>query len=399
MGMEASASRTAAPQDSRADYTLFQLLAYFLRLGALGFGGPIALVGYMDRDLVGGRGWITKEQYLRGLAVAQLAPGPLAAQLAMYIGYLKGGIAGSALVGLAFVLPSFLMVIALGWAYVRYGGIGWMQAAFYGIGAAVIGIIVKSAHKLAKMSLKKDPLLWGIFLITALLTAWTEKEIGWMFLACGFATLAARRIRRPKAADVRAVLPPAGLAAAGAASAPAAPGLAKLFLYFAKCGAFVFGSGLAIVPFLYGGVVREYHWLTERQFLDAVAVAMITPGPVVITVGFIGYLIAGLAGASAAAGGVFAPTWFFVVVLAPYFEKHGKNAKLAAFVEGVTAAATGAIAGAVFVLGKRSIVDVPTALMALAAFLIVFKTKFPEPILIVIAGILGWGLHHFGAGV
>jgi len=160
----------------------------------------------------------------------------------------------------------------------------------------------------------------------------------------------------------------------------------------------VFGSGLAIVPFLYGGVVREYHWLTERQFLDAVAVAMITPGPVVITVGFIGFLIAGFPGATAAAAGVFAPTWFFVVILAPYFEKHGKNPKLAAFVEGVTAAATGAIAGAVFVLGKRSIVDWPTLLIALASFGIVFKTKLPEPLLIFAAGVLGCILRHFGAG-
>lgn len=316
----------------------------------------------------------------------------------MYIGYLKGGIPGSALVGLAFVIPSFLMVVALGWLYVRFGGIAWMQSAFYGIGAAVIGIIVKSAHKLAKLSLKKDPLLWGLFAVTAFVTAYTEKEIAWLFLACGFVTLGARFSRRPGVRKAQAFIAPVGMAFAQSTPVPAAAGLGKLFLYFVKGGAFVFGSGLAIVPFLYGGVVREYHWLNERQFLDAVAVAMITPGPVVITVGFIGFLIAGLPGATAAPAGVFAPTWFFVVVLAPYFEKHGKNPKLAAFVEGVTAAATGAIAGAVFVLGKRSIVDLPTILIALAAFAVVFKTKFPEPILILAAGVLGWTLRHFAIG-
>jgi chromate transporter len=395
MPMEESAVRTVA---APVEFALGDLLLYFLKLGAVGFGGPIALVGYMERDLVAQRGWFTKEQYLRGLAVAQLAPGPLAAQLAMYIGYLKAGIPGSALVGIAFVIPSFLMVAALGAVYVSFGGLAWMQAAFYGVGAAVIGLIVKSAHKLTKLSLKKDPLLWAIFGVMAAVTAYTEKEIAWLFLACGAITFGARALRKPSAAGLPVFLPPAGIAFAQSAAAPVGAGLGKLFLFFVKAGAFVFGSGLAIVPFLYGGVVRDYHWLTERQFLDAVAVAMITPGPVVITVGFIGYLVAGMPGACAAAGGVFAPTWLFVVILAPYFERHGKNPRLAAFVEGVTAAATGAIAGAVIVLGRRSLIDVPTVLMALAAFLIVFKTKFPEPILILAAGVLGWALRHAGFG-
>ena len=383
------------PQELQS-FSIGQLILYFLKLGTLGFGGPIALVGYMDRDLVVLKRWISKEQYLRGLAVAQLAPGPLAAQLAMYIGYLKGRILGSALVGLAFVLPSFLMVVILGMVYVKFGGLDWMQAAFYGIGAAVIGILIKSAHKLIKMTLKKNKLLWTIFLVMGVVTAYTEKEIAWLFLLSGFISFGIYFYKQPRQKLTLSFLPPFTLSLFQSAQVPTVVGLGKIFLYFVKAGAFVFGSGLAIVPFLYGGVVQDYHWLNQRQFLDAVAVAMITPGPVVITVGFIGYLISGFWGACAAAAGVFAPTFFFVILLAPYFEKYGKNPKLAAFVEGVTAAATGAITGAVFVLGRRSIVDVPTVLMALVAFLIVFKTKFPEPALILLAGVLGWILHHFG---
>lgn len=381
------------------EFTLTRMLGYFIRLGTFGFGGPIALVGYMERDLVVSRGWITKEQYLRGLAVAQLAPGPLAAQLAMYIGYLQSGIVGSALAGIAFVLPSFLMVIVLGFVYMRYGGLSWMQSAFYGIGAAVIGILIKSAHKLIKMTLKKDRLLWAIFAVLMAVTAVTEKEIAWLFLLGGFVTLAARGLKPSKPEAFAAV--PLGLGIAGGAASgalAASPGLGTLFLFFAKAGAFVFGSGLAIVPFLYGGLVQEHHWLSERQFLDAVAVAMITPGPVVITVAFIGYLLSGIGGATAAAAGVFAPTWLFVVVFAPYFEKHKNNPRLAAFVSGVTAAATGAIAGAVIVLGRRSVFDIPTVLIALTAFLVVFRTKFPDPILIALAGLAGWLLRHFGFG-
>ncbi len=242
-------------------------------------------------------------------------------------------------------------------------------------------------------------LLWIIFLVMAGMTAYTQKEIVWLFLLGGFVSLGFHLLPRIRPGTLPAFLPPLSLALfqvqAQAPSLP--PGLANIFLYFVKAGAFVFGSGLAIVPFLYGGVVQDHHWLTERQFLDAVAVAMITPGPVVITVGFIGYLLSGFWGASAAALGTFAPTYLCVILLAPYFEKHGKNPRLTAFVSGVTAAATGAIAGAVFVLGKRSIIDIPTILIALLAFLVVFKTKFPEPLLILIAGLAGWTLKHFFA--
>src|SRR5262245_56416119 len=301
-------------------FTLRDLLVYFLHLGTFGFGGPIALAGYMQRDLVEKRQWVSKADYLEGLAFAQLSPGPLAAQLAMYIGWLRGGVMGTTLVGIAFILPSFLMAVALAAVYVHFGSLPWIQAMFYGICAAVIAIIARSAIKLVRTTVGKDWLLWIIFAALAVTTAWTQSEIVWLFILCG---LIAMLIKAPPSLHGRSVpllfiggLSPFLSGIHGVASG-ATVGI--LFLFFLNAGAFVFGSGLAIVPFLYGGVVAKFHWLSERQFVDAVAVAMITPGPVVITSAFIGYLVAGTVGAVLAAGAVFAPPYLIVLFGAPYY--------------------------------------------------------------------------------
>ena len=380
-------AREEQPEPLRA-YSLRQLLAYFLHLGTLGFGGPIALVGYMQRDLVEHRRWYSKRDYGEGLALAQLAPGPLAAQLAIYLGWLKAGTLGATAVAVAFIVPSFLMVLTLSALYLRYGGLVWMQGAFYGIGAAVIAIIGRSAWKLMRSTLGKDRVAWGIFAVSAMITAVTESEIVWVFLLCGVAMLVARSA--PARSAGAAMLIPWPILATGLHGAASSGTLWKILGYFAAAGAFVFGSGLAIVPFLHGGVVNDFHWLTERQFLDAVAVAMITPGPVVITVSFIGYLVAGPLGAGAAALGVFLPCYFFVVIPATYFRRSVGRPSVKAFVDGVTAAATGAIAGAAFVLGRRAIVDLPTAALCLVTLGILARGKsVPEPLLIIAAGILG----------
>ena len=366
------------------------LLLYFLGLGTTGFGGPVALVGYMQRDLVERRGWYTPDEYREGLALAQLAPGPLAAQLAMYLGWARGGAATAALVGLAFVLPSFAMVLAIGIGYVRFGGLPWMQGAFYGIGAAVIAIIVRSVAKLTRLTLGTDRLLWALCAAAALVTAWTESEVVWVFVGAGLVALVARAapVRSPRLTLAVALLPQGLLT--GLAGPASDTTLWRIAWYFAEAGAFVFGSGLAIVPFLHAGVVQQFHWLDERQFLDAVAVAMITPGPVVITVGFIGYLVAGLAGAAVAALATFLPCYLFTVIPAPHFRRLSHSRGLKAFVDGVTAAATGAIAGAAFVLGRRALVDLTAAAIAIAAFLVLTRIKrIPEPALIAVAGILG----------
>ena len=386
--------RTQAPPPSAgvepvAPYTMRQLLLYFLRLGTFGFGGPIALAGYMQKDLVEERRWISKQDYLEGLALAQLMPGPLAAQLAMYLGWTRARVLGATLVAFCFVLPSWLMVLALSFLYVRYGGLAWMQGAFYGIGAAVIAIIARSAAKLVKMTIQKDALLWVIFLVMMAVTAITATEIVWLFLGCGVLTLLVRAPPsfRPRA-SAAAVAPAWLLTGLGGAASLGVVG--TLFLYFAEAGAFVFGSGLAIIPFLHGGVVDRFHWLTERQFVDAVAVAMITPGPVVITVAFVGFLVAGLLGATAAALGVFLPCYLLVIIPAPYYRRFAQNRQIKAFVTGVTSAATGAIAGAAIVLGRRAVFDLPT-LGIFAATLLVFTwtKRVPEPLAILAAGVVG----------
>jgi chromate transporter len=371
-------------------FSLWRFYAYFLRLGTVGFGGPIALAGFMQRDLVEERRWIERQDYMDGLALAQLAPGPLAAQLAIYLGYIKAGIAGATIVSVCFVAPSFFMVWAISAAYVAFGGLPWMQGLFYGIGAAVIGIIARSAHKLTRLTLGRDPTLWLIFAVMTLATAWTEREIVWLFLLAGGLTvaLAAVRSRTPAAPPTVA----SGLAVISVGSATAAalaPSLNNVFWLFAKAGAFVFGSGLAIVPFLYGELVQTHQWLNDRQFLDAVAVAMITPGPVVITVAFIGYLVAGPAGMIAATLGVFLPVYLFVIVPAPYFRRHRSQPMVKAFVEGVSAAATGAIAGAAYVLATRALVDIWTMGIAAVTLAVLSRWKLSELWLIGAAAILG----------
>lgn len=372
-------------------YSLGQLARYMLRLGTFGFGGPVALAGYMRRDLVERLGWISESDYKEGLALAQLAPGPMAAQLAIYLGFVHYRILGATLVGFTFVLPSFVMVVALGWAYAHFGGLSWMQAVFYGVGAAVVGIIAMSAYKLTTKTVGKDKLLWAIFLTLATVTFMTESEIAWLFIAGGLVGWLWRA--PPKWLHKGGVnaLAAANLAAAsGIAAGLDWPLLAQIGAFFTKAGAFVFGSGLAIVPFLYGGVVTEHHWLNDKQFVDAVAVAMITPGPVVITVGFIGYLVAGLPGAVVAALGTFLPCYLFTVIPAPYFKKYGRLPGVKAFVDGITAAAVGAIAGSVIVIAKRSIVDVPTLAIALVTIALLWRfKKLQEPVIVTAAALLG----------
>ncbi|HYT22691.1 MAG TPA: chromate transporter [Candidatus Polarisedimenticolia bacterium] len=367
---------------------LSRLVAYFLRLGTVGFGGPIALVGYMQRDLVEDRHWVSTEDYLQGLAFSQLSPGPLAAQLANYLGWVHSGTLGATLAGIAFVLPSLLMVLALAAMYVHFGQLAWIQGMFYGIGAAVSAIIVRSAWRLIQRTLGKDYLLWTVFAILTITTVWTESEFLSLFILAGFVSMLIKAPPTGRGTFSRAVISPVGLV--GLYAPAGTKSVMTVFLFFLKAGAFVFGSGLAIVPFLYGGVVGGFQWLTERQFLDAVAIAMITPGPVVITSGFIGYLVAGPLGAIAATVAVFLPPYLLVVFGAPYYRRFAKNRQVKAFVQGVTAAAVGAIAGAAIILSKRAVIDLPTILIAVVSLVLLLRfKKIPEPLIILAAGIVG----------
>jgi chromate transporter len=349
----------------------------------------------MDRDLVEERGWVSRQDYVEGLAFSQLSPGPLAAQLAMYIGWVRAGRLGAALVAAAFIAPSFLMAVAVAAAYIRYERLPWIQDVFYGVGAAVIAIIAQSAYRLSRKTIGKDVFLWSLFAAVAVATVWTGSEVVWLFVLCGVVAVI---VKHPPRALVNGSVRTSigfGWISTGLHGVATGSMLGTLTLFFLKAGAFVFGSGLAIVPFLYGGVVSQYHWLTERQFVDAIAVAMITPGPVVITAAFIGYLVAGLVGGAAAAAAVFAPPFFIVILAAPYYRRFAGNPQVKAFVQGVTAAAVGAIAGAVVILARRSLVDWVTVAIALTVLAVLLKLrKVPEPALIVMAGIIGLLVHR-----
>ncbi|MCR8561995.1 chromate transporter [Mucilaginibacter sp. BJC16-A38] len=376
-------------------YSLWEITLYYLKLGTWGFGGPVALVGYMQRDLVENKGWLTEEEYKEGLALAQLAPGPLAAQLGIYIGFVHYGLIGATLTGLAFVLPSFFMVVLLGMAYQLYGGLAWMQAVFYGVGAAVIGIIGMSAYKLTIKSISKFELpamkakwlLWLFYIAGIIITVITQKEEILLFIACGIGYMLIKEpppwLKKP------AVLPVTLLVGTGFWHYDGKK-LEEMGWFFLKAGTFVFGSGLAIVPFLHGGVVNQFGWLNEHQFVDSVAVAMVTPGPVVITVGFIGYLVAGFPGACVAALATFLPCYLFTVALAPSFKKIAKNASIKAFVDGITATVIGALVGSVIIIGLRSIIDIPTALIAIVAILaLIYINKMQESYIIGLAAVIG----------
>ncbi len=380
--------------ESVARYSLKQLVMYFLKLGFAGFGGPVALVGYMHHDLVETRKWITEEEYREGLALAQLAPGPLAAQLSMYLGFVHYRFIGSTLVSLAFVMPSFFMVVAIGVAYKLFGGLPWMQAVFYGVGAAVIGIIAISSYKLTRKSigqfnresLRKNWILWVLFLTALAVTLITGSEQILLFIGAGVIYMLIKAPPKWIIKNSAGLFMFTGIGFWQFETSV----LVKIAIFFTKAGAFVFGSGLAIIPFLHGSVVNDFHWLDERQFLDAVAVAMITPGPVVITVGFIGYLVAGFPGACVAALATFLPCYLITIGIAPYFKRIARNLSVKAFVDGITAAVIGALVGAVVIIGIRSIIDIPTALIGLdSVIIIIYFKKIKDPYIILFAAIIG----------
>ncbi len=350
---------------------MLEIARYFLRLGALGFGGPIALAAYMQRDLVERRGWYTQDEYLEGLAASQTLPGPLAAQLAMWLGYVRHGVVGAIAAAITFVLPPFLLVCVIAAFYHALEGTSLIQSLFRGVGPAVLALILRSAWKLLHVAVRGDRRLWAIFGAVAVVTFAARAEVAVLFLLAG--AVGVLLYRRPVLAELD-------------------PVLLTLLIFFFKAGAFTFGSGLAIVPFLQEGVVREFGWLTPRQFVDAVAVGVMTPGPVVITAVFVGYLVAGPIGAVIAALGVFLPPFLMVVLLAPWIMRHRASPALRGFTKGATAAAAGAIVGAATVIGTQILVDVPAIVIFLAAFAILWRTRVAEPAIVGTAALIGLAL-------
>ncbi len=399
MGTKRSRSRktdpSVPPGPSAEAGGLRRLLGYFLWLGTFGFGGPIATVGYMQRDLVEHRKWVTEPEFLNGVALGQTMPGPLAAQVVMWVGYLRAGAVGALATAGAFIVPSFAAVLAVAVFYVRSQGLDWVQSIFYGVAPGVMAIIAIAAVKLARLTNRTDLRLWAISAVTLTVTAVTGAEIALLFVGAGLVMLLwdapPRFLRRPRGGANALLM--AGTPGPGVLLGAAGGGtLVALALFFLKAGAFIFGSGLAIVPFLREGVVQQHHWLTERQFLDAVAIGLITPGPVVITATFIGYLVGGLAGAGVATVAIFLPIYLGVVVPGRWFVRHREDARLQAFVKGATAAAAGAIAGATIVLTRKAIVDLRTGAIAVGSLVLLLalrRFRFKEPLVVVLSGLAG----------
>jgi chromate transporter len=371
-----------------------ELVVYFLRLGLMGFGGPVALVGQMEKELVAERNWLTREQMREAVAVCQSLPGPLAIQVGIFIAYLRGGFWGAWAGGWAFILPNFVIVAALGALYVYLGDLKPVTAIFYGVSPAVIALILHSSHRLAKLGME-DWLQWVIAAACAVITFALEAEVAVLFIVSGavgvlyYGSLFKGR-RQPTSTLLSGVpLAAAQAIGAGVANVASAASLTKLGLFFLKAGALTFGSGLVIVPFLQQGLVTEYGWLKEREFLIAVAVGMISPGPVVITATFVGYLVAGFWGSLVSTIGIFLPSFLLVLIAAPIVARHRGDANLQGFIKGAYGAAIGTILGACVLLGRIAIGDWLTALIGVAALAVLFRWKVSNPLLFAVAGVVG----------
>jgi chromate transporter len=368
------------------------LVRYYLRLGLLGFGGPVALVGQMERELVAGKGWVTKEEMREGIAVCQSLPGPLAIQVGIWLSYLRGGFWGAWAGGWAFILPNFVIVATLGALYVHFGGLPWVTAIFYGVSPAVIALILHSCYRLTKLGMD-DWLQWALAGVAFAVTVAVRAEVAWIFLASGvvgvlyYGSLLRARAAASTTSSFLIGLP---LVAGGAdASAATSTMLGKLFVFFLKAGSLTFGSGLVIVPFLEKGLVQQTGWLNEREFLVAVAMGMMSPGPVVITATFVGFLVAGFWGALTATIGIFLPSFLLVLIIAPVLMRYRTNPNVQGFIKGAYAAAIGTILGACVLLGRIAIGDWLTALVALASLVVLFRWKVSNPLLIACAAVIG----------
>ncbi len=368
-----------------------ELVRYFLRLGLLGFGGPVALVGQMERELVAEKGWLTKEQMRQAIAVCQSMPGPLAIQVGVYVAYLRGGFWGAWAGGWAFILPNFVIVSALGALYVYLGDLPPVTAVFYGVSPAVIALILHSCWRLAKLGME-DWLQWVIAAACFAVTIILKSEVALLFIGAGILGILyyGTPFRRPPASPtLLGIAPLAVPAVVPIAPVANASVLGKLLLFFLKAGSLTFGSGLVIVPFLEQGLVHEFGWLDQRQFLIAVAIGMISPGPVVITATFVGFIVGGFWGSLVATVGIFLPSFLFVLIVAPILIRHGNNPNVKGFVKGAYGAAIGTILGACVLLGQVAVGDWLTAAIGIVSLGVLFRWKVSNPLLIAVAAVIG----------
>jgi chromate transporter len=388
--MKDSINQTAHEKLVNRPPRIRDLVGYFLRLGTFGFGGPVALCGLMEKDLVQERGWLTKQEMRDAIAVSQSLPGPLAIQVGIFAAYLRGGFWGAWAGGWAFILPNFLIVAALGALYVHFGGLPWMTAIFYGVSPAVIALILHSCWRLSKLGME-DWLQWVIATVCFVVTIVFQAELAILFIGAGIIGIlyygnVIRRPKQPPSAAAMALIP---LAAGATKTAASSSTMGQLFVFFFKAGCLTFGSGLVIVPFLEKGLVQQTGWLNGREFLFAVAVGMLSPGPVVITATFVGYLVGGFWGSLVATIGIFLPSFLLILFVAPILIRHRENPNVQGFIKGAYGAAIGTILGACVLLSKIAIGDWLTVLIAICSLVVLFRWKVSYPLLVGVTAVIG----------
>jgi chromate transporter len=371
--------------------SLGALIRYFLRLGLTGFGGPVALANYIRRDLVDRLGWISTADYDEGLAIATACPGPLAYQLGVYCGYITNGLPGAIGVALAFALPPFFLVVGVAALYVKFGSTPQLRGIFYGVGPIVIAIVARSCWDLGRKTLGSQWPAYALAGIACAITIAVQQELIALFLAAG--AVGIFLFYRPQpAGGGRSSAPPLNVLSVATVlvSSYQSVALPKIFWFFFKTGLLVFGSGLVIVPFLKAYVVDQYHWLSNQAFLDAVAVGIVSPGPVVITATFVGFLNHGFSGALAATLGIFTPSLIFVMLGTPVLRRYRRNGRVQGFVRGITVAVVGVLLGTSYLVARSTVRDMLGLLLLIAALAILWsKWRVPEPLLVGAGAIVG----------
>jgi chromate transporter len=361
---------------------LLEIAALFLRLGLTAFGGPAAHIALMEDESVTRRKWLSREQFLDLLGIANLLPGPSSSEMAIYLGFTRAGWPGLILSGVCFILPAALLTMLIAWAYLRFGSLPQTAGVLYGIRPVVVAIVLQALLRLGRTALKTSTLAMVGIGAAALSLAGVGPV--WVLLVCSMVTVLERQAR-----GLRSVLAAAGLSSFSLVGGIAQVSLGSLFLVFLKLGAVVFGSGYVLLAFLRADLVVRLHWLTERQLLDAVAVGQVTPGPVFTTATFIGYLIAGAKGSAIATVAIFLPAFLLVAITGPLLPRLRKSSLAAAILDGVNAGSLGLMAAVTLYLARAAVLDIPTALTAIAGAILLLLFRVNATWLILAAAILG----------
>jgi chromate transporter len=372
---------------------LSSLALLFLRLGTTAFGGPAAHIAMMEDEVVRRRKWMTRDEFLDLLGAANLIPGPNSTELAIHIGHRQAGWPGLLVAGSSFILPAMLIVMSFAWAYVRYGSLPQVAGILYGVKPVIIAIVLQALWSLARTAIKSK-FLAVVGLVAVILTFLRIHELLVLFGA-GLAVVLARMVVQ-RSRDLKSLVSAPALAMlfqAGGGGA-AAFGLWPLFLFFLKVGAILYGSGYVLLAFIRADLVERWHWLTETQLLDAIAVGQVTPGPVFTTATFIGYVLGGPRAAVVATLGIFLPAFFFVAVSGPLVPRIRRSALAGAFLDGVNVAALALMLVVTYQLGRAAVVDLVTLALALISALILFRLRINSAWLILAGAIVGWFLHR-----